>query len=248
MVELQGVGLDCVDGDGTRNILRDINLKIKDGECLSIVGSSGSGKTTLIKIIAGLKKPSRGSVRNDLGRVRGPLANSAFVFQDYGLFPWKTVEENIMLPLQIRHEKDRREKTSEIMKLLQIDNLAKRYPCQLSGGQKQRTAIGRALIGEYGLVLLDEPFSALDPLLRTELRKKVINRFHEKKVTSVMVTHDVEEAVLFGDRIAVFDPGGKRIRSVIRNQARRNNNVKTDTFRRTMADVKASLYGDVKIC
>lgn len=247
MVELQKIGLDCKDGYETVNILNDIDLKVKDGECLSIVGSSGSGKTTLIKIIAGLKKPSQGKILNNNERVKGPISNSAFVFQDYSLFPWKTVEENIMLPLKLKHEKNCRKKVAEIMKLLKIEDLAKRYPCQLSGGQQQRTAIGRALVGNYGLVLMDEPFSALDPMLRTELREKVIRRFHDNGVTSVMVTHDIEEAVLFGDRIAVFDPNGKRINRVIKNEGVRDNKyLSSNEFTRTMLNVRNYLFEDKK--
>lgn len=222
LVNLENVGMSYSVEGNTGVIFENINLSITEGECLAIVGSSGSGKTTLLKLIAGLKQPTSGSIMFKTRKVEGPLDDVSVIFQDYGLFPWKTVEENMSLPLKLRG-KNNRDKVNELMVRLGLTEQAKKYPCQLSGGQRQRVAIGRALLSNAKMILMDEPFSALDPITRKRMRKYVRELIHSEKSTAVIVTHSVKEAVIFGDRIAVFSNKGDGLKRIIENKGVRRN-------------------------
>lgn len=218
MVNLENVGLKYRHKENTTTILENINLSIKKGECLVIVGGSGSGKTTLLKVIAGLKKPTSGKVIVDNKEITRPLERISVIFQDYGLFPWKTVEENMCLPLKLRKENQRYGEVRDLLVHLGLKEQAKRYPCQLSGGQQQRVAIGRALLSDSKMILMDEPFSALDPMIKERMHKYVKNMLREKQKTYVIVTHSEKEAAMFGDRIAVFSNKGKKLCQIITNE------------------------------
>lgn len=220
LVNLENVGMRYGVEGNTAVIFENINLSIDEGECLAIVGDSGSGKTTLLKLIAGLKQPTSGNVMFGTRKVEKPLEDVSVIFQDYGLFPWKTVEENMSLPLKIRG-KNNPHKVRELMACLGLEEQAKKYPCQLSGGQRQRVAIGRALLSDTRMILMDEPFSALDPVTKRRMRKYVKERICSRKNTAVIVTHSVKEAVMFGDRIAVFSNKGKGLKRIIENKGAR---------------------------
>lgn len=239
MLELKNIGMSYEQGREMIPVLRNINLEIDTGECLAVVGSSGCGKTTLLNIMAGLKRPTKGTVLYEQKPVNKPIQDMAMVFQGYGLFPWKTVRENMLLPLVLRHEKKRYKEADYMLEQLQLSEQADKYPCQLSGGQRQRVAIGRALLGEKKVVLMDEPFSALDPVIRSRLQKNVRELFRQKGITSVIVTHSVEEAVLMGDKIAVFAGGGREIPEVMTNcfQCRREQ----EEFARMQTQIKKLL-------
>lgn len=217
LVNLENVGMSY-SAEGNRAVIfENINLSIDEGECLAIVGDSGSGKTTLLKLIAGLKQPTRGNVMFQTQKVEKPLEDVSVIFQDYGLFPWKTVEENMSLPLKLRGKNDPH-KVSELMICLGLEEQAKKYPCQLSGGQCQRVAIGRALLSDTKMILMDEPFSALDPITKKRMRRYVKESIRSKKSTAVIVTHSVKEAVMFGDKIAVFSNKGKGLKRIVENK------------------------------
>ncbi|NUQ61572.1 MAG: sulfate ABC transporter ATP-binding protein [Pirellulales bacterium] len=204
---------------GSFTALRDVSLKIPDGELVALLGPSGSGKTTLLRIIAGLEsfdlRPQSEILfqdRNVAGQCVGDR-QVGFVFQHYALFRHLTVMENIAFGLRVRRSKDRpsrsaiRDKVRELLRLIQLEGLENRYPAQLSGGQRQRVALARALAIEPKVLLLDEPFGALDAKVRQGLRRWLRRLHDEIHVTSVFVTHDQEEALELADQVVVMNQG-----------------------------------------
>ena len=201
---------------GSFAALSDVSLKVETGELVALLGPSGSGKTTLLRIIAGLESPTRGSILfgdEDIVRRDARSRGVGFVFQHYALFRHMTVFENIAFGLRVRPRATRPSKTfitdrvMELLKLVQLEGLAARYPSQLSGGQRQRVALARALAVEPKVLLLDEPFGALDARVRQELRTWLRRLHDELHITSVFVTHDQEEALEVSDRVVVMNKG-----------------------------------------
>lgn len=201
---------------GTFAALRDIHLDIPSGELVALLGPSGSGKTTLLRIIAGLETPDAGTIRingDDTTNRHVRERRVGFVFQHYALFRHMTVFNNVAFGLKVRPRKLRpgrkeiRERVMSLLQLVQLESLADRYPSQLSGGQRQRIALARALAMEPQILLLDEPFGALDARVRSELRRWLRQLHDEIHVTSVFVTHDQEEALEVADRIVVMNQG-----------------------------------------
>ncbi len=203
---------------GSFKALSDVSLKIETGELVALLGPSGSGKTTLLRIIAGLESPDDVSgpilfYGEDVARQHVGDRGVGFVFQHYALFRHMTVFENIAFGLRVRPKKTRPSKTEirdrvmELLTLIQLDSIANRYPNQLSGGQRQRVALARALAVEPQVLLLDEPFGALDAKVRVELRTWLRRLHDEIHITSVFVTHDQDEALEVADRVAVMNAG-----------------------------------------
>jgi sulfate/thiosulfate transport system ATP-binding protein len=201
---------------GDFQVLKNIELSVPDGELLALLGPSGSGKTTLLRIIAGLEFPDSGSIHlngEDASARTASERQVGFVFQHYALFRHMTVFENVAFGLRIRPRKFRpsrgeiRERVTALLKLVQLDWVGKRYPSQLSGGQRQRIALARALAVEPRVLLLDEPFGALDARVRKELRAWLRRLHDEINVACVFVTHDQEEALEVSDRVAIMDKG-----------------------------------------
>ncbi|MCB9850235.1 MAG: sulfate ABC transporter ATP-binding protein [Phycisphaerales bacterium] len=201
---------------GTFTALHDVSLKVNVGELMALLGPSGSGKTTLLRVIAGLESPDAGNVffaGTDATRRHVRERNVGFVFQHYALFRHMTVFENVAFGLRVRPRKLRptrdeiKHRVTELLELVQLENFAQRYPAQLSGGQRQRVALARALAVEPKVLLLDEPFGALDAKVRQELRRW-LRRLHEEiHVTSVFVTHDQDEALEVADRVVIMNGG-----------------------------------------
>ena len=182
----------------------DISLSIRRGSFTTLVGRSGCGKTTLLRLIAGLEKPSSGSLRH-AGEAPPRIG---FVFQEPRLLPWATVAENIAFPLKGRKSAGQIEaKVAELLSLLGLSDFAAAYPRQISGGMAQRTALGRALAWEPELLLLDEPFGALDYFTRRKLQEELVALFQRQAQTILFVTHDVEEAIVLSERILVLGDG-----------------------------------------
>ena len=204
MLEIKNIGMSYGRNRQEDVVLKNINFTLEEGECVAVVGSSGCGKTTLLNIISGVLEPTEGEILFEGRCVRGVNDRIAVVFQDYGLFPWKTVRKNILLPLQLGHQKNRYQMADRIIEELGLSHVKNCYPSQLSGGQKQRAAIARALLSNPRLLLMDEPFSALDPLMRDRLCASMRNYCKERNMMSVIVTHNVKEAVYFGDKIVVL--------------------------------------------
>ncbi|MEJ8848373.1 sulfate ABC transporter ATP-binding protein [Variovorax rhizosphaerae] len=201
---------------GDFQALRDVNLDIESGELVALLGPSGCGKTTLLRIIAGLETADAGNILfsgEDTTDVHVRERNVGFVFQHYALFRHMTVFENVAFGLRVKPRSQRpgeaaiKKKVMDLLKLVQLDWLADRYPSQLSGGQRQRIALARALAVEPKVLLLDEPFGALDAKVRKELRRWLRRLHDELHVTSIFVTHDQEEALEVADRVVVINKG-----------------------------------------
>lgn len=198
-----------------------ISLGVERSEFVSIIGHSGCGKSTLLNAIAGLIVPSSGEIMCDGVTVRGPGPDRAMVFQSHALLPWMTCYENVHLGVRQVFEKklshtDMRKKTQDALRLVHLDQAMQKYPAEISGGMKQRVGIARALAIEPRLLLLDEPFGALDALTRASLQDELVRILETTRSTVVMVTHDVDEAILLSDRIAMMTNGpGARIGDVL---------------------------------
>lgn len=204
-----------VDGQKV-DVLKDINLEVQEGEFIAIVGHSGCGKSTLLKIIAGLEKNDTGLVTVDGKEVNGPGMDRGMIFQEHRLFPWMSIEKNVQLGLKGLSKEEKTKLLDQYLELVKLSEFKKAYPSQLSGGMSQRAAIARSLVSQPEVLLLDEPFGALDALTKIELQEellKIRERFHN---TMLMVTHDIEEAVYLADRIVVMSARPGRIKDVIK--------------------------------
>lgn len=193
-------------------VLNDVSLTVQPCELLALLGPSGSGKTTLLRLIAGLDAPDKGDITigEDNATARHPTERGVgFVFQHYALFRHMSVFENIAFPLRIRKTPKPiiQDKVRELLKLIQLENLADRYPAQLSGGQRQRVALARALASQPRVLLLDEPFGALDAVVRRELRRWLRQLHKDMNITTIFVTHDQEEAFDLADRVVIMKDG-----------------------------------------
>ena len=198
------------------DVLKDINLEVQEGEFIAIVGHSGCGKSTLLKIIAGLEKNYTGLVTVDGKEVDGPGMDRGMIFQEHRLFPWMSIEKNVQLGLKGLSKEEKTKLSDQYLELVKLSEFKKAYPSQLSGGMSQRAAIARSLVSQPEVLLLDEPFGALDALTKIELQEellKIRERFHN---TMLMVTHDIEEAVYLADRIVVMSARPGRIKDVIK--------------------------------
>ena len=197
---------------GPHHVLRDVSLSVRPGELLALLGPSGSGKTTLLRLIAGLDTPDAGEIAFDRDDALGRAPKErgvGFVFQHYALFRHMTVFENIAFALRVRRTPKAvvHERVTELLRLIQLETLVGRYPAQLSGGQRQRVALARALAIQPRVLLLDEPFGALDAVVRRDLRRWLRQLHEEMAITTLFVTHDQEEAFELADRVVIMNGG-----------------------------------------
>lgn len=216
-VTIAGVSKSFPQRKNRLRVLDDIDLEIHPGEFLSIVGRSGCGKSTLLRLIAGLDGSYEGDIRIDGQRVEGTSLDRGLLFQDARLLPWLDVEENVALALTSSRysRKEQRDLVLRHLKLVGLEGFAKTYPHQLSGGMQQRVAVARGLVNRPRVLLLDEPLAALDALTRQYLQGELERIWKEEGITTVLVTHDVEEAILLSDRIVVLEPRPGRVRRVV---------------------------------
>jgi sulfonate transport system ATP-binding protein len=198
-------------------VLEDISLDIAPGEFVSVVGSSGCGKSTLLRLVMGLDGEYDGEILLDGTRIKGPGLDRGIVFQEHRLFPWLSVEKNIGLALQNSSlpPAARRDAIREHIELVGLTGFEKALPNQLSGGMSQRVAIARALVNRPEILLLDEPFGALDAINRAKLQQELQRIWQVEGITMVLVTHDVEEAVFLGDRVVVMQQRPGRIKRIV---------------------------------
>jgi len=199
-------------------VLENITLTVNPGEFVSIVGSSGCGKSTLLRLIVGLEEDYQGEVLLDGQRVVGTSLDRGIVFQEHRLFPWLTVEQNIALGLLNARRLSEAEKAASVREhihLVGLKGFETAYPHQLSGGMSQRVAIARALVNRPEVLLLDEPFGALDAMTRAHLQQELHRIWQAEGITMILVTHDVEEAVYLGDKVIVMEPRPGRIRRIV---------------------------------
>lgn len=204
---------------GDVRALENVSLEVERGESCAIIGPSGCGKSTLLLIISGLLQPSSGEVYIENKIVEGPVRNATLILQDYGLFPWKTVYDNVALGLRIRGvERDvEREKVEGLLEKFGLKRFDRYYPKHLSGGMRQRVAIARALAVEPEILLMDEPLSSLDALSREKMQNFLLNLWKETKTTMILVTHSIEEAVFLGKKIVVLTPRPGRVKAIVNN-------------------------------
>lgn len=218
LLQLDDVGLVYQGSQGPQRVLQHISLSLDEGQHLTVVGPSGCGKSSLLRLIAGLQAPTEGQIRFDGQKMIGPRPDLAIVFQDYGLFPWKTVEENIRLPGQLHHHSLNKDQLEKLLQSLDLTAVRKHYPGELSGGQKQRTALGRAMAMQPKLLLMDEPFSALDPAMRHQCYDLFRKYIGTSSMATIIVTHSPEEAAALGDKTVVFAKTGGVIEDVRKNE------------------------------
>jgi len=209
-------GVDKTYGEHAQRtpVLRNVTLEVTRGEFLAVVGRSGSGKTTLVSIMAGLTPPDRGKVELDGKTLAGPGPDRAVVFQNYGLLPWLTVRENVMLAVERVHTAwsaaEQSGHAERLIAMVHLDAAHDKRPAELSGGMRQRVAVARALAMSPRVLLLDEPLSALDALTRAGLQDEIVRIWREQQLTIVLISNDVDEALLMADRIVPLEgaPGG----------------------------------------
>ncbi len=227
--------------------LRSVNLNIDKGEFVCLIGASGCGKSTLLRIIAGFEQPSSGQVSLYENAITGPGSDRGMVFQDYALFPWMTVRENIGFGPRQKGlaKKYVNEITDEYLNMVGLEKFADRYPMQLSGGMKQRVAIARVLANECEVLLMDEPFGALDALTRESLQQELLEIWARTHVTVIFVTHSVEEAVVLSDRVVVMTAGPGRIEADVAIELARPREVSAIDFNQVRRDITQRLTSHV---
>ena len=231
-VAIRGVSKRFQVGDGEVEALARIDASIERGAFVCLIGASGCGKSTLLRVIAGFEEPTTGEVLVEGKPVTAPGSDRGMVFQDYALFPWMTVRQNIGFGPRQRQlpRKEVEDIADEFVKLVGLERAANRYPSQLSGGMKQRVAIARVLANNANILLMDEPFGALDALTREQLQRELLQIWARTRVTIVFVTHSVEEAALLADRVLVMSAGPGRIESDIRIDLPRPRDVSSPEF------------------
>lgn len=214
ILRLDGVGLDFVHESAAVPVLRDVSLTVREGELVCLIGRSGCGKSTLLKLIAGFLAPSRGQCLLDGRRIAHPGPDRCVVFQEDALFPWLTARENIGFGLRGPEWPRRRQETEidRFLALVGLDGHGDHLPRALSGGMKQRVALARVLIRSPRILLMDEPFGALDAQAREEMQDLLLRLAQERQQTILFVTHDVQEAVIVGDRVLLLDRDSGSIR------------------------------------
>lgn len=204
-------------GQGELLALDGIGLAVEQSEFVSIVGPSGCGKSTLLRILGGLLVPTLGTVRLDGEPLSAPRRQVSYVFQKVNLMPWRTVLRNVTLPLEVARvpRPAAEQRAGELLDLVGLEGFEGAYPRELSGGMAQRVAIARALVGEPEVLLLDEPFGSLDALSREQMNLELLRIWRARRVTAVMVTHDLQEAIFLADRVLVMSPRPGSIRAEV---------------------------------
>ncbi|OPF52378.1 nitrate/sulfonate/bicarbonate ABC transporter ATP-binding protein [Clostridium baratii] len=208
-----------------------INFKCNDNDICAIIGPSGCGKTTLLNVLSGVNKDYEGEVLLNDEKLNPHLHKIGFIPQDFGLLPWKTVEENCLLPFKIKGEKidkDILDKMDSILKRLNIDSLRKKHPNKLSGGQRQRVSIARSFLMNPDLLLMDEAFSALDAIIKEEAEELFLDVWSSNKISTFFVTHSIDEAIYMGKKIIIMSNTPGVISEVIENELFNNKNYKED--------------------
>jgi sulfonate transport system ATP-binding protein len=203
--------------DGDFQAIKDLSLDIADGEFIAIVGASGCGKSTLLRLLIGLDREFSGKITLDGQPIAGIGSGRGIIFQEHRLFPWLNVSENIELALdnETLGAEEKRKKVKSLVELVGLENFSRAYPHQLSGGMAQRVAIARGLVTSPRLLLLDEPFGALDALTRQQIQDELLKIRQRNCITTVLVTHDVEEAVYLADRVVVMQPRPGRVKDIV---------------------------------
>ena len=213
MIILDNVSKSFIKENEPQEILQNISLNVDTGEFLCIVGPSGCGKTSILRLIAGLDFPTSGRITESEIQIEGPSPERGYVFQQFSLFPWRNVLENVTFGLEVKgmRKEERNKKARQYLKMVELSPYQKNHPGELSGGMKQRVAIARSLVTNPHVMLMDEPFSALDVQTRQKLQEELVRIWEEEQKTIIFVTHDVEEAIFLADRVVVLSQSPGRI-------------------------------------
>ncbi|GAB4274102.1 MAG: ABC transporter ATP-binding protein [Deferrisomatales bacterium] len=225
----------------------DLSLRVAEGQFVSIVGTSGCGKTTTLRLIAGLERPTRGAITLDGRPIEGPSRERTVVFQRYTLFPWRTVLDNVTFGLDVAGCRPRVERVALARRYLAMVRLAGfegAYPHELSGGMQQRVAVARALAANPRVLLMDEPFGALDAQTRISLQGELLRIWEEERKTVLFVTHSIDEAVYLSDRVVVMGNTGGRAAAVVDIRLPRPREPHSELFRQYYAYIRSRLVGD----
>ncbi|MNW38792.1 Aliphatic sulfonates import ATP-binding protein SsuB [compost metagenome] len=214
LLDIRGLNKTFASGNNVVQALKHIDLKVNEGEFITVIGPSGCGKSTLLRIAAGLDTDYEGNVRLSGEPIKGPGIDKGFVFQEPRLFPWLTSEQNIAADLSLRNP-EIRDKVDELIELVKLQGFEKAYPKQLSGGMAQRVSIARALLRNPKVLLLDEPFGALDAFTRSHMQEALLDIWERNKTTMIFVTHDLDEAVVLANRIVILKPRPGEIRKIV---------------------------------
>lgn len=216
-VKIEGVRKVFQTRNGEMVALNGVDLDIKENEFICVVGPSGCGKSTLLNIIAGLHEPTSGRVLCDGEEVKGTGPDRGVVFQQYALFPWMTVKKNVMFGLELKgiKGKEAEEIAMKYIKMVQLEDFANHFPKELSGGMKQRVAIARAYAVDPSVLLMDEPFGALDAQTRTQLQQELLETWEKERKTCFFITHDVDEAIILAQRVIIMSARPGRIKEIV---------------------------------
>lgn len=250
-LEIKHVSKEFPLANGVLEVLDDINLTIEPGEFVSIVGTSGCGKSTLIRMIAGLETPTQGEILVGGKKVERPSVDTGLIFQESRLYPWLSVEENIGFGIHKKLSKAERKKIiPEYIKLVGLEDFAKSLPRQLSGGMQQRVSIARTLINQPSVLLLDEPFGALDAFTRINMQKEILDIWKKEKTTMLLITHDIDEAIFLSDRIVILSNRPGKVSKVIKVSAAKPRDRSSMEFVRTRREIYSEFsefFGDSSI-
>ena len=228
--------------------LEDISLDVKEGEFISIVGASGCGKSTLLKLIIGLQNSTSGSIAIGDRVVDKPSIDCGMVFQEARLFPWLSVEKNIEFGISRKLSKEEKNKiVTEHIDLVGLKGFEKALPKQLSGGMQQRVSIARALVNRPDILLLDEPFGALDALTRISMQNEVLRIWQAERKTMILVTHDIDEAIYLGDRVIILSNRPGKIKKVIQVELPRPRERTNDTFQRIRKEIYQHFFENTEL-
>jgi NitT/TauT family transport system ATP-binding protein len=248
MIRLDGVGQVFEGRAGEVRALEGIDLHVQENEFVTLIGRSGCGKSTLLRLIAGLLPPTSGGVEVAGEAVSGPRRDVSFMFQRPALLPWRSVISNVMLPVEIsggdaeRDKTQYRDRAHELLELVGLKGFERRLPHELSGGMQQRVSLCRSLIRSPKVMLMDEPFSALDALTRTELSAELQRIQMELATTIVFVTHSIEEAVVLADRVVVLTPRPGRLREIVEIDIPRPRSLGQNAHLTEVAQISAHLH------
>jgi NitT/TauT family transport system ATP-binding protein len=235
ILKVEGVAKTFVTGSGAVHALAETSIEVRQGEFVAVIGPSGCGKSTLFNIIGGLDAPDKGRVLVDGKPIKGSHKDIGMVFQEESTFPWRTVIENVAFPLEVAGfgRREREEKAMRFVRLVGLDGFERRYPAELSGGMRQRTALARTLCAEPRILLMDEPFAALDEQTRMLLGEKLLEICQALEQTTLFITHNLSEAVQLSDRVLVmsFRPGRiKRTVAIALPRPRSTDVIASETF------------------
>ena len=247
IIKVEHLNKHFISGGNDIEVLRDINLQIKHGEFVTIVGHSGCGKSTLLKIMCGLVSYEDGVVERNGHAVDGPGPRCGMVFQEHRLLPWLKIKDNVGFGLKGLPKEQREALVKEHLELVGLKGFENSYPHQLSGGMSQRAAIARGLANNPTILLLDEPFGALDALTRIQMQKEITRIQREQGTTMVMVTHDIDEAIVLGDRIVVMSARPGQIKDIITVETRGQGHMRnSDEFTYYKKKIYGYLFEDAQ--